>query len=62
MSLFGFGDIFPIELIVKGVIILVIGLVTILGAFFVPRGKLFVIVGGIVTILVVWYIDLEINL
>ena len=54
--------IFPVGLIIKAVIIIVIGLMTVLGAYFVPRGKIFVILGGIIAILCIWYINLEINL
>ena len=57
-----FESILPIELIIKIVLIIILGLVTVLGAFFVPKGKFVVIIGGIIAILVVWYIDFSINL
>ena len=53
---------FPIELIIKVVVIIILGIVTAIGAYIIPRGKLFVIAGGIIAILVVWFIDLEIHL
>jgi len=52
----------PVKLIIKIVLIIILGLVTVLGAYMVPRGKFLVIIGGVVAIIVVWYIDLEISL
>jgi len=49
---------FPVELLVKAVIIIVLGLATILGAYFIPRGKIFVILGGIIAIVIIWFVDL----
>ena len=60
LSLFEY--ILPVELIVKGIIIIVLGLMTVLGAYIIPKGKIFVIAGGVIAILVIWYIDLEISL
>lgn len=59
----GLLDLFlPVTIIIKVIIIIVLSLVTILGAYFVPRGKFIVIIVGIVSILFVWYMDLEINI
>jgi len=57
-----FDQIFPFTLVLKVILIIVLGLVTILGAYIIPKGKFIVIVGGIIAILVVWFIDLEISL
>ena len=53
---------FPVTLVIKAVIIIFILLFTILGAYIIPRGKLYVIIGGIIAILLIWYIDLEIHI
>jgi len=54
--------ILPIQLIIKIILIIVLGLVTILGAYFIPKGKSIVIAGGVIAILIVWYIDLGISI
>lgn len=67
MGLFDFlfpsaESIFPFTLIAKVIIILVIGLVTVLSAFIVPKGKLAIVIMGGIAILIIWFVDLEINL
>ena len=52
--------IIPISLIIKVIVIIVIGLVTVFGAYFIPKGKIFVIIGGIIAIIIMWYVDLGI--
>ena len=48
--------------IAKAVIILVIGLVTILGAWMVKSKLSFLVVlGGIIAILLVWFVDFEVS-
>ena len=53
-------SIFPFTLVAKVIIIVVIGLLTVVGAFFIPKGKFAVILIGIIAILIIWYIDLDI--
>jgi len=58
-----FEYIFPVELIVKAVIIIVIGLMTVIGAYLIKsKLSLLVILGGIIAILVVWFVDFEVSL
>lgn len=57
-----FEQILPIRILVKLLIIILVAIMTTLGAYFVPKGKLFVILAGIIAILVIWYIDLEISI
>lgn len=54
--------ILPIKLLAKLIIIIIIGLMTAIGVYILPRGKFVVIIIGVIAILLVWYIDLEINL
>jgi len=57
LSLFEY--ILPVKLILKVIIIIVIAIMTILGAVVVPKGKIIVVIAGILGILVIWYVDLE---
>jgi len=53
--------ILPVELLVKVIVIFVLGLVTALGAYLIPRGKIIVIILGIIVIIVIWYVPLGIS-
>ena len=57
-----FEYIFPIELIVKAILIIVLGIVTLLAVVFAPKGKILALAVGVIAILVVWFIELEINI
>ena len=57
-----FEYIFPIELIVKAILIIVLGIVTLLAVVFTPKGKILALAVGVIAILVVWFIELEINI
>jgi len=53
--------ILPVELIVKVIVIFVLGLVTVLGAYLIPRGKFIIVILGIIVIIIIWYVPLGIS-
>ena len=58
-----FIDLFlPVELLAKVIIIIVLAIMFGIGAYVVPKGKIAVIIIGAVTILIVWFIEIEVNL
>jgi len=51
----------PIGLLVKLAIIVALALITVFAAYFIPKGKAVVVIVGIVSCLIVWYVDLGIE-
>ena len=58
-----FEYILPVKLIIKCVIIIVIALMTVIGAYLAKsKISILVIFGGIAAILIVWFVDFEVSL